>query len=268
MKKNNTISYKHSINLGDLYSIMPGLKEINHKYGRKARLYQRINMPGHYYNGATHPTKDESGAEVTMNKNMFEMVKPLIEYQPYIDSFQLWKGEKIEVDFDKMRSNHVGMPNGSINRWPFYLWPDMATDLSKKWFSVPRKVDSRTKGKILINFTSRYRNHMISYFFLKEYHDRIIFTGTKEEYEFFIAEWDLKMPYLEVNDFLELAIAINSCKLFVGNQSSAFQIAEGLKVNRAVDLCSFAPNVIPHGANGYDFYHQEAAEYYFKELSK
>ena len=268
MAKKLFISYKHSINIGDLYSLLPSLKEIFKKYGRKAKVFQRINMPGHYYAGATHPTKDEKGAEVTMNKKMFEMVKPLIEYQSYVESFDIWTGQKIDVDFDKMRSGFVNMPNGSINRWPFYLFPDMATDLSKKWLEVPRKIDQRTKGKILINFTERYRNHMIAYFFLKEYSGQLIFTGTKSEYEFFCGEWGLEMPYLEVTDFLELAVAINSCKLFVGNQSSAFQIAEGLKKKRAVELCSFAPNVVPHGANGYDYYHQEAAEYYLKNLSK
>jgi hypothetical protein len=71
---------------------------------------------------------------------------------------------------------------------------------------------------------------------------------------------------LEVKDFLELAIALASAKCFLGSQSMQFQICEGLHLPRIVELCSFAPNVIPQGANGYDFYHNGAVEYYVKKL--
>ena len=263
--KHPPITYKHSVNLGDLYSLLPSFKEIHKKYGRNAKIYQRLNMAGDYYTGAVHPTT-HNGVQVTMNQKMFDMAKPLIEYQSYIESFDVFKGQSIDIDFDKMRSMFINMPNGSINRWCYYLFPDMATDLSKKWLEVPKKVDPRTKGKIVLNFTERYRNHSITYFFLKEYLPHLIFTGTKGEYELFTKEWELDIPYLEVNDFLELAVCINSCDLYLGNQSSAFQLAEGLKKPRIVEACSYAPNVIPHGDKGYDFYHQGGVEYYVKTL--
>lgn len=262
-----TITYKHSVNLGDLYSLLPSLKQIHATYGLKADMYQRLNMKGEYYQGATHPTTS-NGSQVTMNQKMFDMAKPLIKFQPYVHDFKVWEGEEVKINFDDMRSKFINLPMGSINRWSFYCFPDMACDLTKKWLEVPNAIDERTQDKIIINFTERYRNNLITYFFLKEYESELVFTGTKHEHELFCEEWKLDIPYLEVENFLELAIAINSCAFFLGNQSSAFQLAEGLKKPRIVELCSFAPNVIPFGEHGYDFYHQFGVEFYVKKLSK
>ena len=163
-----TITYKHSVNLGDLYSLLPSLKQIHATYGLKADMYQRLNMKGEYYQGATHPTTS-NGSQVTMNQKMFDMAKPLIKFQPYVHDFKVWEGEEVKINFDDMRSKFINLPMGSINRWSFYCFPDMACDLTKKWLEVPNAIDERTQDKIIINFTERYRNNLITYFFLKEY---------------------------------------------------------------------------------------------------
>jgi hypothetical protein len=41
-----------------------------------------------------------------------------------------------------------------------------------------------------------------------------------------------------------MAQIIKSCKLFIGNQSSSFAIAEQMKTPRALELFSGSPNVI------------------------
>jgi hypothetical protein len=46
-----------------------------------------------------------------------------------------------------------------------------------------------------------------------------------------------------------------------------FQIAEGLKIPRIVELCAHAPNVIPVGEMAFDFYAQNALEMYFHTLN-
>jgi len=63
-----------------------------------------------------------------------------------------------------------------------------------------------------------------------------------------------KLPgitYSEVKDFLQLAGYISNCELFIGNQSMAYAIAEVMKTPRIVEVCPYANNVIPTGANGY-----------------
>jgi hypothetical protein len=48
-----------------------------------------------------------------------------------------------------------------------------------------------------------------------------------------------------------LASVIKGSELFIGNQSMAYAIAEIIKHPRIVEVCPYANNVIPTGANGY-----------------
>ena len=82
----------------------------------------------------------------------------------------------------------------------------------------------------------------------------------------FCKEWNLDIPLLEVSDFLQLAIYINSCKFFMGCQSFVFQLAEALKVPRILELFPMMPNVIPTGSDAYDAYHEDAIKFYFNKL--
>lgn len=55
------------------------------------------------------------------------------------------------------------------------------------------------------------------------------------EYEDFIGRHALKnIRYVMIRDALELGILMRRADIFVGNQSSNFTIAEGLKVHRAL----------------------------------
>jgi len=88
------------------------------------------------------------------------------------------------------------------------------------------------------------------------------------EYNIFKYRFKLyDLQRLEVNDFLELAQAIKQCKFHISNQTQAFQLSQGLKTPRIVELCKIAPNVIPIGENAYDFYAQDGLEYYFHKLN-
>ncbi len=69
-----------------------------------------------------------------------------------------------------------------------------------------------------------------------------------------------------VVNFLELAAVIAGSKLFIGNQSFPFSIAEGLKATRLLEVYHRIPNVIPEGKNGYDFYFQKHFEYLVENL--
>lgn len=63
--------------------------------------------------------------------------------------------------------------------------------------------------------------------------------------------------------FLELAEIIAVCKLFIGNQSFPFSIAEGLKIQRILELSTDIINVVPEGKGGYDVLFQ----YHFESLA-
>lgn len=255
---------KTSSPAGDLVSFLAGLKQIYIETGKKSVVYQRLNMIGGGYPGSIHPFEDEFNNPVCMPESIYLMLKPLLLYQEYIEDYLIYEGQDIDFDLDKVRLEiFTNQPRGSLNRWPAYAFPQMATDLSKKWVSAPI---SNNKKKIIINFTQRYRNNTAIYFFLKEHEDYILFAGLKNERDLFCKEWGLNIDLLEVENFLHLAQEINQCKFFIGCQSFCFQLAEALKVPRILETFPLMPNVIPIGEKAFDFYHQSALEYYFNKL--
>ena len=262
-----TITFKHSINSGDLIASMAGIKKVCHELNSKAIIYQRLDLPARYYSGAIHPIKDEGGVQVCMNKNMFDMLYPLVVSQDYVEDFRIWQGEKVVVDIDKMRDEcFCNLPYGAIQNWVGLVYPDMQTDLSKAWIDVA-KVDNDLSDKAIINFTQRYRNDAIAYYFLRDYEDKLVFAGTRDEHELFTRKYNLIMPRLTITNFLELAQAIKSCKFFLGNQSFAWNVSEAMKVPRIVELCHFAQNCIHGiGKDSYGYFLQGHLEYFVKTL--
>ena len=65
---------------------------------------------------------------------------------------------------------------------------------------------------------------------------------------------------------MELAEIIKSCKLFIGNLSFGYALAEAIKVPRLLESQPDFPLVYPNGENAYDFYFQEHFELLFKKL--
>lgn len=269
---NQTTSVKHLANLGDIIAVMPSLKKYYEVTGRKIKFCQQVNVPAAYYSGAIHPTTDETGIQVCVNNAMFEMIKPLIESQEYIESFEKYEGQKIDLDFDTIRGKtFVNMPNGMIQSWIMFAFPDLANDLANPWLFLndkcPEKILKQVKGKVVINFTERYRNQVMDYFFLKEYMPDLIFAGTEREYWLFCNQWQLTIPRLEISNFLEYAYAIKECRFFLGNQSFGWNVAEAMKTPRILELCQYAPNCMPFvGQDSYGFFHQVGLGYYFRLL--
>lgn len=233
--------------------------------GEQAEIYQQLNVPADYYTGATHPVQN-GGVMVNMNQATFEMISPLILSQHYISDFKEYVGQDITVDLDVIRSKcFVNMPFGMLPSWPMLAYPDMATDLSKPWIDVD--ASPITQGVVVVNFTERYRNPTINYFFLKKYEPHLLFAGTEKEHRLFCEQWKIEVPYLKVENFLELAQYIKGSRFFFGNQSMNWNIANAMGHPRLLEMSSMAPNCQPFvGEKNYGYYHQGAAEYYFERL--
>lgn len=271
MNQQNNLNFKHSGNLGDVIYALSGIKAVCEKLGVKANLYLWVDRPAFYYENAVHPVYDATGkTNVMLNRYMIDHAIPLLQEQNYIESAQPWQGENIDVDLDRIRQINIGIPYGDIKRWYQYVYPNMTADLSEPCIKVPEVGKKHQIKKyppyIFVNRTQRYTNVSISYMFLKKY-ENVIFAGTPTEYALFAQQ----VPHavmLNARDFLELAQWIANAKMFIGNQSMNFAIAEQMKTPRVLEVCSYAPNVIPCGKNGYDFYVQSALEYYVDKLWK
>lgn len=284
----NYYRFKFSQFPGDLINFLPGIKHVCERDNRRAILILGLDINWQSVGQLTRKSP------ATISHQMFESLKPLLLSQSYIaqvlsweefapDTYKLWcdffkilrtPKEMIEfhnlhfshtfVDLDKIYLTPTNIPFGNIHRWPWYCYPDMACDLSKPWLEV--EPDDSLQDTIIVNRTLRARNDSINYRFLKG--SPVIFVGHVDEFERFGIENELPdLIYLETRNLLELAIAIRSCKFFIGNQSLCFALAEAMKVPRILETCSYLPNVIPCGEKAYDFYFQSVLEYYFNELN-
>lgn len=262
----------HAVNPGDLVASMAAIKKFFDVTKRKTCVLQKVGQQAAYYSGAVHPTLNSEGVAVCMNDTMFDMLKPLVESQYYIGKMEKYEGQRIDLDFNVIRGKtFVNMPNNMIQSWVMFAFPDLAIDLSKAWIELngkcPPNILKQVKGKVIINFTERYRNTQTDYFFLKPYASDLIFAGTEKEHWLFCNQWQLSIPRLEVKDFLEYAYAIKYSRFLLGNQSVGWNISEATKSPRILEMCAYAPNCFPFiGEDSYGFFHQVGVEYYFKIL--
>jgi hypothetical protein len=100
--------------------------------------------------------------------------------------------------------------------------------LHEPWLHVTP--DTSFSNAIVVARSSRYRTPEIDYSILKKY-PRVVFVGLPDEFE----DMHPQVPHMEyksVANFLELAQVIAGSKLFIGNQSFPFALAEALKAKQ------------------------------------
>lgn len=270
--QNNATRFYHAVNPGDLIGAMGAMKKYYDITKWKVIVSQSTTQQAAYYTGATHPTVNELGENVCCNLPMWKMLKPLVESQEYVHSFEQYQGQKIDIDLNIIRGKtFVNLPNGSLQGWIPLAYPDLSFDISKAWITLdgkcPKHISKQVKGKIILNFTERYRNQMIDYFFLKNYAPDLVFAGTEREHWLFCNKWQLSIPRLEVKDFLELAYAIKEARFILANQSMCINIAIAMGTPKIIEICSFAQNIIHMiGEDCYGFLYQAGVEYYWRLL--
>jgi hypothetical protein len=245
--------FKHSGNSGDLIYSLPAARALAN--GKELHYYLNLDQKGHY-GKKTHPL-----GGVMLNKKIFDMLHPLLTAQPYITSCSIYNGQPIDYDMDLIRRYPFPTNKGNVARWYFYLFAT-AADLSSPWLQAPP--DPTWREHIVIARSGRYNAPAISYSFLSKYKMKI-FVGVEEEWK----EMQKMLPdieYLPVNDFLQLASIISGCKLFIGNQSFPFALAEAMKVERLLEVYHQCPNVNVEGKGGYDFCYQAQFEKLVEKL--
>lgn len=258
------VTYKHWGPSGDLLSCLPGMRQIWRETGKKAVIMQRLNVIGEVYEDAKYAIFDDTGTHVCMSAIQWQMLYPLLEAQEYIEKCEIWEGQHFEVDLDRLRENaYTPAPHGDLYFWQQLLIPQMATFLGEPWLEVP---DSPAQGQIIVNRTERYNNQLTTYYFLKDYQDKLMFAGTDKERDVFCKQWNLDIPRVMIKDFLHLAKIIKACRFFIGNQSMCYHIAEGIGKKRLLEICPRIANVWPHTKEGYPYMHQVTLEYYWNKF--
>lgn len=242
------VHFKHSGNAGDVIYALPSIFTI--AADQPVHLHLNVGVEVEYEKEVYHPS-----GNIMMNARTVDLLCPLLLYQQQIKICDHYTDQQVDVDMDLFRKYPLFKGNGNIARWYFYIFGIQA-DLSLPWLKAPK--NESFEESIVIARSHRYRNPGIDFRFLKKY-PSLIFIGLPEEFD------DMKsmlpnIVYHPIKDFLEMATIINSCKLFIGNQSFPFSIAEALKIKRVLEVCYFCPNVNVEGVNGYDFCYQPQFE--------
>ena len=255
-KANNRVNLNHSGNAGDIIYALPTIREIHALTNVDVNLYFRLNQPLKLAEGLTHPL-----GNVMLNQKMVDMLVPLISQQPYIAHCATGVDEPVDIDFDYFRAGAIPQDKGNIARWCGYI-TGVTPRLEKKWLDV--EPDKSYGDKIVVARSARYHNSLINHKFLSKYD--VVFLGVKSEYDA-IKKTIPNIQWVQVDDFLQMAQIIAGCKLFIGNQSFPFSIAEGLKVPRILEVCFEVINVVPEGDGGYDFFFQDHFEALVEQLA-
>lgn len=180
------------------------------------------------------------------------IIRPLLEAQTYIESVKVWNGERIDWTSEGFRnkfhrptqtllSAHArhAVSVGVIQRQPTGAAP---------WLTSHK--DHSASDRIIINRTNRYRNPSFPWgTVVKKYGARLLFIGGQDEHSMFETDFG-QVEYRPTKDLLEAAGLIAGGLLFIGNQSAAMTIAEGLKVPRIQETCLHIPDCIYPGLTG------------------
>ena len=259
------ITFYHSGNCGDILSSLPFCIEYNKEKRKGSGLGNELkfnytcilNHPASYqkkYMLASHPC-----GNVQLTKKMFDMLKPLLEKQPYInevkciDYKQSIKEDEEHFNLDRFRkiAEKSNLLSTTLTRAYVPLYP-LENDIHDEDAWLNAEKDSKCTDRIIFSHSLRYFG-TASLNKLVPYQDRMNFIGVPEEYEY-MRKFLPKMYYYPVNDFYETAKAINSCALFISNQTMNWWIAEGLKVPRFVLRFPISPNCVPLGRNGFSIF--------------
>jgi len=238
----NCFRFVHNGHLGDIVYSLLFLKNISIKNRKKIEYFIKVD------NNDSHLIGHPSGDKIMLNRNAYLFIKPLIESQPYIKFLKYDESVENVADLSSVRNSVMNLSAGLITDW-YSKYMQYSIDLSEKWLKVNPKKDNQLKDVVIVSRSERYLNISINYSFLNNL-KKVFFIGSKKEFNLFKSDFNLKnIKYLPLKNAYEAASIMCSSKIFIGNQSLFFSIAEGLKVTRALEVFEPAPNVIPIGNN-------------------
>ena len=153
----NTISFKHSGNVGDIiYSIPAMMSLLKNKNADKADYYLNLNHSVNY--SGWHPL-----GNVLLNRDFAEKIIPLLKSQSCINEVNIYNGEDIQVDLDGFRKVKINPFTYSIPHWYFLFIIGTHWDLSKPWIEL--EPDDTYKDFVLVSRNNRYKSQYINYNF-------------------------------------------------------------------------------------------------------
>lgn len=231
--------YRHSGTFGDLIYSLSVVKKMG--VGTFAVHLENIEQCVAQY--GYRPDEVDPMHQGRFRNSDFDLIKPLLSRQSYIDAVTVWTGTH-DVDLDRFRGvlfrgfegNYVEAYHRTFNL------PITQDVYNETWLEA----DTNKVAPIVINRTFRYRcpdgtgtwQNLLEQANIKH---NGIFVGTPTEHEDFVKSTGFSVEYYPVQDFKELADVINGADLFMGNQSAAYSIAMGLGKSSVLETIKIKP---------------------------
>jgi len=168
-------------------------------------------------------------------QRMYDLLAPLVKLQPYIADIRIIQpGDPVDWKSEDFRERHYTkgetLMKAHLNHLVKTQGIGQNFTASEPWiFGV--KPSARSKGRIVINRTARYRNDLFPWTEIVAHcRNRLMFVGLHHEWREFIGNHGY-VEYVRTDNLLEVAQLIAGSDLFIGNQSCAYALAEGMKHN-------------------------------------
>lgn len=183
--------------------------------------------------------------------------KDLLIKNSYIDDVKTWNGEPIRYDLNDFRTKGGDFFNTHLAKVHLKAF-GQHFNLSNPWLEED-KYSRNHLSDIIVCHSLRYPGKIQNWEVLKEYEEKITFVGFENEHNKFCKDNNLNLKFHKVSSFLEIAEILLASKLFIGNQSFIYAIAEAFKIPRVLSVYNPAPNCGPT-FNAYDFLNKELIE--------
>ena len=183
------------------------------------------------------PTSLDGTPDQAHWRRQFESLIPFLEQQPYLDEVRVHEGEAFDIDLDAYLQTTHGTPGDRVTIASNHfvgLGLDVPETISP-WLVADKLPASYP---IVIHRSFRYHG-CVDYSFLQEFADELYCVGSAEERT---PCEDIGARPIVTKDARALAAAINSCSVFIGNQSLPLAIAAGLGKRRMVEESEHLPN--------------------------
>ena len=268
MKK--TLYLKHSGRMGDiiycLMAVIPFARKNHFKIHfllSSNPAWKNISNGDHPFPGMINDSNIKDLIEIISDPDLG------IEASEFVPSDlpQLGNEDRLyDMDHIKVYGSSYGLPYGDVRKWYQYAYPELNVGTNWHHYGNHARFGASSDNEIIIvNRTKRYQNPNILYSSLSGMKN-VFFAGLDDEYEEFLYHVPNCQRISKQFALLHIAWLIQHCKLFIGNQSFLYSLAEYYQVPRLLEVGS-PNNVIPMGRNGYDFHTQEALEFYLKEYA-
>jgi len=232
-------TFKHSGDMGDIIFSLPTIKAL----GGGILL---LDPDG----GEICPlVKWADRTRTKLNKESIDFLRPLLEYQPYIEMVDYWDGRKVDYDLDEFRK-HIKYNNLADSHLAAFNLPLGNRDF--RWLDFDQKWKEEAVNKpLLISRTPRYHGNFGFWeAFLgdsnhKPYEDKMAFIGHKKEHEIFEYTFGKQVPYYETPTVQSIIGAIMNCQVLVTNQGFIHSLGEGMKKgDMLTELYRVYPSVV------------------------